>query len=103
MDLGTTIARLRKSRKVTQADLADRCDVTQAYLSQIENNRKEPNLATLKRIASALFVPLPIVFFMALNSEDIPPGKELAYDILKPSMEGMIAKVFLHGELANNQ
>ncbi|MBK9526113.1 MAG: helix-turn-helix transcriptional regulator [Bacteroidetes bacterium] len=51
MDLVTTISKLRKSRKITQDDLAKKCDITQAYLPLIENNRKEPNLSTLKTIA----------------------------------------------------
>ncbi len=101
MDLGTTISKLRKSRKITQDDLAKKCDITQAYLSLIENNRKEPNLSTLKTIASILEVPLPVLFFLSLNSDDIPLDKIFAYEILKPSMDGMIDKIFLGDELAN--
>lgn len=94
MNLGTTITKLRKERKITQGDLAEKCKITQAYLSMIENNKKEPNLSTLKELACALNVPLPVIFFLSIDKDDVPLDKQGMYDLVKPSVEGMIEKIF---------
>lgn len=67
MDLGQTIKSIRKQKGLKQNQFAALCDITQAYLSQIENNLKEPNLSTLKVISNNLETPLPILFFFHLT------------------------------------
>lgn len=94
MDLGNSIKEYRIKKGYKQNELADKCDMTQAYLSKIENNQKEPALSVLKTIASALEVPLPILFFTALSSEDIDPKKQEAFKIIEPSIKGMIRNFF---------
>ena len=59
MNLGTIIKNSRKQKGQTQLEFATSCGITQTYLSQIENNNKEPNLATLKEISNKLEIPLP--------------------------------------------
>ncbi|WP_454059748.1 helix-turn-helix domain-containing protein [Elizabethkingia ursingii] len=71
MNLGTVIKDIRKQRGQTQTEFADSCGITQTYLSQIENNAKEPNLSTLKEISKNLDLPLPILFYLSLNEDDI--------------------------------
>lgn len=95
MNLGTTISRLRKARGLKQLELAVACNITQAYLSQIENDRKEPNLTTLKVIGGALEIPLPILFFLAIEKGDIPDDKEDLFSMVSPSLKGLIGDVFL--------
>ena len=67
MNIGKVIKDTRKQRRQTQTEFALSCGITQTYLSQIENNVKEPNLSTLKTISANLDIPLPIMFFMSLN------------------------------------
>jgi len=44
---------------MTQAELAKKADVTEAYISQLlRGKRKNPSLAILKRLARALGVPV---------------------------------------------
>lgn len=90
MNLGNTIKRIRKNQGLTQLDLAIRCGITQTYLSQIESNSKEPNLSTLKMISSKIDVPLPIIFFLSMNEDDILPEKRPAFEILQPSLKNFI-------------
>ena len=54
--LGITIARIRKRRKMTQAQLAKRAGVHRIYVAQIEGQTKVPSLATLEKLAKALNV-----------------------------------------------
>ena len=88
MDLGRAIAQLRKKQCLNQKSLARKCSISQTYLSQIENNRKDPNLSTLKEISRALEVPLPILFFLAMNDGDIPEGKREAFGQLLEALGG---------------
>lgn len=58
--LGTTIARMREKRKLTQTQLAAKAGMSASKISAIESGPKNVELSTLIRIASALgyrFVP----------------------------------------------
>ena len=94
MNLGNSIKEYRIKKGYKQNELADKCDMTQAYLSKIENNQKEPALSILKTIASVLEVPLPVLFFMSLTLDDINPKKQEAFKIIEPSIKGMIQNFF---------
>lgn len=94
MNIGKVIKDTRKQRKQTQTEFALSCGITQTYLSQIENNVKEPNLSTLKTISSNLDIPLPIMFFMSLNEDDISPEKRKAFEIINPSVKSLINEFF---------
>jgi len=94
MNLGTVIKDIRKQKGQTQKEFALSCGITQTYLSQIENNSKEPNLSTLKVISLNLEMPLPILFFMSLNEEDISPEKRKAFEIINPSVKSLINEFF---------
>ena len=54
--MGARIAALRRERRWTQAQLAERSDLSNNYLSNIENNHSIPSLETLMKICLALEV-----------------------------------------------
>ena len=54
MDLGAKIKQMRNQKSLTQEELADRCELTKGYISQLENNLNSPSIATLTDILSAL-------------------------------------------------
>lgn len=54
MVLGEKIRDLRLSCDLTQEELADRCELTKGYISQLENDLTSPSIATLIDILSAL-------------------------------------------------
>ena len=94
MDWGSIIKNIRKRKGQSQTEFAQSCGITQTYLSQIENNQKEPNLSTLKDISKNLDIPLPILFFLSLNEEDIPQEKRRAFEIVSPSVKSLINEFF---------
>ncbi len=94
MDIGSTIKKIRNQRGLKQNDLAAMCEMTQAYLSKIESNHKEPTLSVLRKIAYELNVPLPVLFFQTLTLEDIDPKKRDAFQIILPSIKSMIDSFF---------
>jgi transcriptional regulator with XRE-family HTH domain len=96
MNLGNTLIELREAKGLKQKALAEKCQITQAYLSQIENDKKEPNLSTLKTISEILEIPLPLIFFLAIDEKDFPERKKEAFEILRPLIKNLIADFFIH-------
>ena len=54
MEIGVKIRELRLKNQLTQEELADRCDLTKGYISQLENDGNSPSIATLKDILDCL-------------------------------------------------
>lgn len=54
MSLGDRIKNIRKEVGYTQADLREKANISKGYLSEIENDKQEPSLKVLRRIAKAL-------------------------------------------------
>lgn len=54
MVLGNKIRELRTLRGLTQEELANRCELTKGYISQLENDLTEPAISTLEDILLAL-------------------------------------------------
>lgn len=50
-DIGKKLQQLRKGRKLTQQELADKMGVTRATVSNYEVGRRAPHLSELKRFA----------------------------------------------------
>ena len=75
---------IRKRRRVLQATLSDECNLTQSYLSQIENNKREPSIPALRIICEQLDVPVPILILMSIEVDDLPEAKRDAYAALIP-------------------
>jgi transcriptional regulator with XRE-family HTH domain len=95
MDLGRTIAELREKKGLKQGDLAERTGITQSYLSQIESNKREPNISTLKSICKILEIPLPIIFFLSIDDKDFPERKKEAFVMLQPLIKNLINDLFI--------
>jgi len=45
---------LRQKKGLTQEELADRCELTKGYISQLENDLNSPSIATLEEILQTL-------------------------------------------------
>jgi transcriptional regulator with XRE-family HTH domain len=62
MNLGDKLKQLRLQNDFTQEELADRCELTKGYISQLENDLTSPSIATLVDILSALGTTLQDFF-----------------------------------------
>lgn len=94
MNIGNTIRDIRKNKQLTQGQLANACGVTQTYLSLIESNQKDPTVSTLRKIADQLNMPLPILFFLSIDENDIPEGKKETFQLIGNSMKALINEFF---------
>ena len=74
MNLGEKIKRMRLQKGLTQEELADRCELTKGYISQLENNLNSPSIATLTDILAALGSNLS-EFFQVESEEKIVYSK----------------------------
>jgi DNA-binding XRE family transcriptional regulator len=57
-EIGQRITWLRKSRKITQGELAAKTGIQRANIARIESGRHSPSLETLERIADSLQTPV---------------------------------------------
>ena len=54
MEIGIKIKALRLKKNLTQEELADRCELTKGYISQLENDLVNPSIETLNDILVVL-------------------------------------------------
>jgi transcriptional regulator with XRE-family HTH domain len=73
MTVGENIKMYRKKAKLTQAELAQRANMSRSYLADVERDRYNPSVDTLKAIASALEVPVSAL----LGEDDYKRDSEL--------------------------
>lgn len=67
--LGTKIRELRLAHSLTLVELAENCDISPSFLSQIERNQANPSVTTLYAIAEALETPI-VSFFSDSQDEN---------------------------------
>lgn len=62
MIIGRTIKAYRRAKKITLKELAEKVGTTASFLSDVENNKKQPSMDTLGRLAHAFGVPVYLLF-----------------------------------------
>ena len=62
MILGKTIKAYRRAKKITLKELAERAGTTASFLSDVENNKKQPSMDTLGKLAQAFDLPVYLLF-----------------------------------------
>lgn len=75
MDIGEKIKRMRIEKQLTQEELANRCELSKGFISQLENNLTSPSIATLIDILEILGTNLR-EFFNEIDDERISFTKE---------------------------
>ncbi len=100
-DLGMTIRRLRESRQLSLKEVAVRSGLTQSFLSQVERNLTSPSVASLRKVAQALGVPLAALFQGPTTPEDhvvrrgerrqlVHPRRQWRDYLLTPNLTGKL-------------
>ena len=54
MEIGIKIKALRLKNNLTQEELADRCELTKGFISQLENDLANPSIETINDILVVL-------------------------------------------------
>lgn len=79
MNIGKKIKRLRVKNSLTQEELADRCELTKGFISQVERDLTSPSIATLVDILEGLGTNLKD-FFNEAEEEKIVFSKDDAFE-----------------------
>lgn len=70
--LGQKIRHERLKTGLTQSQLAEKTDLSTAFVGQIERGHNKASLETIRKLAKALDVPLDKLFSMQENKPDYP-------------------------------
>jgi len=73
MNIGEAIKFCRSRRKLTQAELAKRSDVSVSYLSMLEKDKRDPSLKTIEKIAGGLGIPASLLVLIAVDPRELEP------------------------------
>ena len=100
-DLGSAVRAQRERRRLTIASLARKVGVSAAAISQIESGAVQPSVATLRRLAASLEIPV-FRLFLPVESEAVKvvrkadrktisrPWSGARYQLLSPSVQGQL-------------
>ena len=59
---GERLRYLRLNNGLSQEELADRCGLDRTYIGGIERGERNPSLVNIDRIATALHIPMAVLF-----------------------------------------
>jgi len=71
MNIGKAIKLCRTQKNMRQSELAVLADISVAYLSLIEQGKRDPNFSVLKSISKGLDIPLSILVFLATDNSEL--------------------------------
>ncbi len=89
MNIGLAIKAIRKKLSITQYELAEKCDLSQTSLSQIETGIKRPSQRTISKVCNVLDIPESIIYIVAMQEADVPPSKKGVYELVYPSIKSL--------------
>ena len=88
VDVGERLRELRRFRRCTLKTVADRSGLSESFLSQVERGRSSASIASLRKIAEALGVPMADLF----EPDGVPARKCCAERTVRPSPSGVLGK-----------
>ncbi len=89
MDIGNKINQLRKRNGLTQQELANRCELSKGFISQVERSLTSPSIATLVDILESLGTNLQD-FFNETGQEKIVFSKDDVFEKEDKDLRNMI-------------
>lgn len=94
MNVGQAIRLCRMQRKASQTVVAKKASCSVSYLSMLENNKRDPTLSTLIKIANALRVPIGVLFVLAAENEDLGSvDKKLAGALAQSALASLVNEI----------
>lgn len=86
MDIGEKLRQLRLQRGLTQEDMADRCELSKGFISQVERNLASPSIATLTDMLECLGSSLSQFFKEDKNEKTVFAPQDM---FVKEDEEGL--------------
>lgn len=90
MNVGRAIKLCRNMRELSQQELADKAGLALSYISLIENNKREPTISTINRIAAAVDVQIGCFFYLILDKSELDElGSDLSSMIAAATLDAI--------------
>ena len=97
MDIGNKIRETRIARGMSLAELSQKTNLSQSFISQIERDLNNPSISSLRSICEVLNIPLFRLFLEGDGGEMIVrknnrrilvfPDNKTVYEIVSPSLD----------------
>lgn len=101
--VGVNIKEIRKQKKLTQEELAEKCELQTSYLAGVERGDRNITLQTLEKIASGLEINAKELFELELPLNNLTLEKTHLLQIFTSYMQDRSEKeIKLLIEIANN-
>jgi transcriptional regulator with XRE-family HTH domain len=109
LNLGDRIRDLRREKKLSGAELAQRSGVSRSLITQIEKNTSNPSIETLRRMANSLEVPIAAFFEEQEPTNGIVvrknqrkqlklPHSSVTYELLTPDLNRRLELLWIELE-----
>ncbi|MBP3636724.1 MAG: cupin domain-containing protein [Clostridia bacterium] len=90
MDIGEKLRQLRLQRGLTQEEVADRCELSKGFISQVERNLASPSIATLTDMLECLGSSLPAFFNEKQNEKIVFAPQDMFEKVDEDELRGSI-------------
>lgn len=90
MNIGQTIAMLRKEKGQSQIEFAKSIGISQTSLSQIESGRKSPSKTNLKKICQKLNISELHLYLLSFDETDVPMHKRELFKQLEEPLKKLV-------------
>jgi|GEM_PF-1748400 len=90
-DVGKTIRQAREAKKMSQKELAEKLGTRQAYISDLEKGKTEPNVTLL--IQLSYYLDQSVMYFIPSQYREFFGAKAIERDELSPEEEEIIRKM----------
>ena len=71
MKIGKALKLCRTAKNLSLEDVAVRAGISVSYLSRLENDKRDPTLVLLSKVAEALDVTAPVIVFIASDPSEL--------------------------------
>lgn len=71
MNIGRALKLCRAAKDLSLETVAERAGISVSHLSRIENQKRDPTVPLVGRIAAALGVPTPVVVYLAADRSEL--------------------------------
>ena len=90
MNIGETIRKIRKEKKLSQQDLAYLCSISSNAICQIERDHAFPKQETIKMICKVLEIPVAYLLLSCIEEKDVPADRQFVFSALKKLMADLL-------------
>jgi transcriptional regulator with XRE-family HTH domain len=101
MDFAKALRVSRAACGVSQQELAKAAGLSPSYVSLIESGKREPTIASMRKLAKALEIPVDLMMLLAIESGDQSKASGQAISQIAQSLLAMLTSGGLteaHGE-----